>query len=58
MDLLERLLGHDSWTTRQLLDKAADGGACRLERRMLDRFDAGPRTSASSGRETVDRRSY
>ncbi len=40
MDLLDRLLGHDAWTTRQLL------GRCQqLTDRQLDRqFDIGHRT--------------
>ena len=37
MDLLDRLLGHDSWTTRQLLDRAME-----LSDEELDReFDIG-----------------
>lgn len=40
MDLLDRLLGHDSWTTRQLLDLAG-----RLDEEQLDQeFDIGHRT--------------
>jgi uncharacterized damage-inducible protein DinB len=40
MDLLDRLLGHDSWTTRQLLDLAGT-----LSDRELDQeFDIGHRT--------------
>jgi uncharacterized damage-inducible protein DinB len=40
MDLLDRLLGHDAWTTRQLLDMAAE-----LTDEQLDReFDLGHRT--------------
>lgn len=40
MDLLDRLLGHDSWTTKQLLDIAAT-----LADEQLDRdFDIGHRT--------------
>jgi uncharacterized damage-inducible protein DinB len=40
MDLLDRLLGHDAWTTRELLARAA-----RLPEAELDRpFDLGLRT--------------
>lgn len=40
MDLLDRLLGHDSWTTRQLLDLAGT-----LSEEQLDQvFDIGHRT--------------
>jgi uncharacterized damage-inducible protein DinB len=40
MDLLDRLLGHDSWTTRQLLDLAGT-----LTSRQLDQeFEIGHRT--------------
>jgi uncharacterized damage-inducible protein DinB len=40
MDLLDRLLGHDVWTTQQLLDICAD-----LPKESLDReFDIGHRT--------------
>ena len=40
MDLLDRLLGHDSWTTRQLLDICAS-----LTDKQLDRdFEIGHRT--------------
>ncbi len=40
MDLLDRLLDHDSWTTRQLLD-----GCSRLSDEQLDRkFDIGHRS--------------
>ncbi len=40
MDLLDRLLGHDSWTTRQLLDLAGT-----LSDNQLDQeFDIGHRT--------------
>ena len=40
MDLLDRLLGHDAWTTRQLLQLSLD-----LTDRQLDReFDLGRRT--------------
>ena len=40
MDLLDRLLGHDSWTTRQLLDLAGT-----LDDKQLDQeFDIGHRT--------------
>lgn len=40
MDLLDRLLGHDSWTTRRLLDQAA-----ALTDQQLDQeFDIGHRT--------------
>ena len=40
MDLLDRLLGHDAWTTRQLLGRCRD-----LSDEQLDReFDMGHRT--------------
>jgi uncharacterized damage-inducible protein DinB len=40
MDLLDRLLGHDAWTTRQLLDRCQE-----LTEEQLDRpFDIGHRT--------------
>jgi len=40
MDLLDRLLGHDAWTTRQLLLRCRD-----LTDEQLDReFDIGHRT--------------
>ena len=40
MDLLDRLLGHDVWTTRQLLRRCAE-----LSDEQRDReFDIGPRT--------------
>jgi len=40
MDLLDRLLGHDAWTTRQLLDRCAP-----LADEQLDReFDIGHRS--------------
>ena len=40
MDLLDRLLGHDAWTTRQLLEKALD-----LSEEQLDfEFDLGHRS--------------
>ena len=34
MDLLDRLLGHDAWTTRQLLDRAATLPEADLDRRF------------------------
>ena len=40
MDLLDRLLGHDSWTTRQLIDRCAELSEDQLDRR----FDIGHRT--------------
>jgi uncharacterized damage-inducible protein DinB len=40
MDLLDRLLGHDAWTTRQLLDIAAILSDAELDRE----FDIGHRT--------------
>src|SRR5882724_4263395 len=44
MDLLDRLLGHDAWTTRQLLDICAT-----LTDEQLDReFDIGHRTLRST----------
>jgi uncharacterized damage-inducible protein DinB len=40
VDLLDRLLGHDAWTTRQLLDRCGE-----LSDEQLDRpFDIGHRT--------------
>jgi hypothetical protein len=37
MDLLDRLLGHDAWTTRQLLLRCRELGATELHQR----FDVG-----------------
>jgi uncharacterized damage-inducible protein DinB len=49
MDLLDRLLGHDAWTTRELLLR------CRaLTDAQLDReFDIGPRTVRATLRHIV-----
>jgi len=49
MDLLDRLLGHDAWTTRQLLLLSAD-----LDDEQLDRpFDIGHRTLRATFRHLI-----
>jgi len=49
MDLLDRLLGHDAWTTRQLLFLSAD-----LDDGQLDRpFDIGHRTLRATFRHLI-----
>ena len=49
MDLLDRLLGHDFWTTRKLLLLAE-----RLTDEQLDQeFDIGPRTVRGTLRHIV-----
>jgi hypothetical protein len=49
MDILDRLLGHDAWTTRQLLLRCRDLTDAQLDREFdIGHRSVGPRCCTSS----------